>query len=55
MLLHGFIVVLGATVIKLIAFILTSIPAWRKTLHAGKNDRYFDFEQLELCIYIDKT
>ena len=25
--------------------ILTSIPAWRKTLRAGKNNRYFDFEQ----------
>ena len=34
---------------------VTSIPACRKTLHAGKNDRYFDFEQLELCTHIDKT
>jgi len=23
---------------------VTSVPTWRKTLRAGKNDRYFDFE-----------
>jgi hypothetical protein len=32
-----------------------SIPACRKTLRAGKNGRYFGFEQLELCARIDKT
>ena len=34
---------------------VTSIPACRKTLRAGKNDRYFDFEHLELCAHINKT
>ncbi|KAH7363966.1 hypothetical protein BKA65DRAFT_126079 [Rhexocercosporidium sp. MPI-PUGE-AT-0058] len=38
-------------------FVVTSIPACRKTLRAGKNDRYFDFKQLKslhtvICLII---
>jgi hypothetical protein len=28
---------------------ITSLPAWRETHRAEKNDRYFDFEQLAVA------
>jgi hypothetical protein len=33
--------------------ILTSILAWRKTLRAGKNNRYFDFKHLKICAHLN--
>jgi choline transport protein len=32
---------------------ITSIPACRKTLRAEKDNRYFDFKYLKLCVHID--
>jgi hypothetical protein len=34
---------------------LTSIPMWRETHCAEKNDRYFDFKHFKLCTYIDTS
>ena len=31
---------------------VTSIPACRKTLHAGKNDRYFDFKNPKIYAHL---
>jgi hypothetical protein len=33
--------------------ILTSIPTWRETHRAEKNNKYFDFKQLKLYTQID--
>jgi hypothetical protein len=32
---------------------VTSLPGWRETCHAEKNNTYFDFRQLKLCVHID--
>lgn len=32
---------------------VTSLPAWRETHRAEKNDRYFNFKYLRLCVHID--
>ena len=34
---------------------LTSIPACRKTLCAGKNNRYFDFKHLKIHTYLNTS
>ena len=36
---------------RLVDFLLTSIPACRKTLRAERNDRYFDFKHLKICAH----
>jgi hypothetical protein len=32
---------------------VTSLPRWRETHRAEKNDRYFDFKHLKLYAHID--
>jgi hypothetical protein len=32
---------------------ITSIPVCRKTLRAGKINRYIDFKYLKICVYIN--
>lgn len=32
---------------------LTSIPAWRETHYAEKNNKYFDFKYLKLYKHVD--
>jgi hypothetical protein len=32
---------------------ITSLPKWRETHRAEKNDEYFDFKHLKLCAHID--
>ena len=36
-----------------VSFKLTSIPASRKTLYAGKNNRYFEFKHLKTCTHLN--
>jgi hypothetical protein len=42
-----------AIILQIDTLFLTSIPAWRKTLRAGKNDRYFDFKYLKICTHLN--
>jgi hypothetical protein len=32
---------------------VTSLTAWRETRRAEKNNRYFDFKRLKLCVHIN--
>jgi hypothetical protein len=32
---------------------LKSLPKWRETHRAEKNDKYFDFKHLTLCVHVD--